>query len=258
MSKKFIFSIITIIILGGGILAGTYLVSQNQDIREKAAPATSLSLEPSTQGKNPGQTFNLIVNADTGENKITGVDVDLTFNPEVMQITQMVAMPAISNLSSIIKNGEIDNTAGRARFATYTANKDQAVSGNLNMISVTGTILTNAVGGSYQISFSDVTTLAAADEGVNVVINKSPATVVVSGGVVDDPTPTPTDGGIGGGDIKLPTSTPTPTTRATATTRPTVAPTVPSDLPVTGVSFPLIGSLGLGVAALVFSLFLAF
>lgn len=267
---KIILSILGFLVLGAGIIAGVYLVSKNQDIREKAAPATTLSLFPSSQEKSGGQTFNLTIKANSGENKITGIDIEVKFNPAVIQMTQMSATSAISNLSTVIKNGEINNITGKARFVAFTASKDNAISGSLDIITLSGTIVSGAPVGNAQITFSDSSTVAAADEGVNVIITTAPANISVSsfdGSNVVSPTPTsvatsasrtatPTQaatlapGGVGGGNVTQPTAT------ATATTTPQA--TVPADVPVTGVSLPLIGSLSLGIVALVFSLFLAF
>ena len=223
------------------------------------------------------------MNANTNENKITGIDIEVSFDPSVIQLTQMSATSSISNLSTIIKNGEINNTTGKARFAAFTVTKSQAISGNLSLISLTGTIANNAVSGSYPITFTENTTLAAADEGQNVLINKSSATVTVSsgGGGTQQPTATATatstaratatstsagrtptatatstsSGGVGGSNVTLPTTTSTPIQSGP---KQTAQPTIPADVPVTGVSLPFIGGVSLGLIVIATSLFLVF
>ncbi len=285
MDKKtigIILGIIGFVVLAGGIFAGVFLVSKNQDIREKAAPATTLSLFPATQNKAVGESFALTVNANSGENKITGIDIEVTFNPAVVQMNQMSATSAISKLSTVIKNGEINNTTGKARFVAFTASKDNAVSGSLDIITLSGTIISSAAQGASQLTFSQSSTVAATDEGVNVIINSIPATITVvssngNSNVVSPtatataiptatatsttasrtstPTATPTlaPGGIGGGTSPTATATTKPTTTATAKS---VATSVP--VPVTGVSLPFVGGVTLGVGAILLSLFLAF
>lgn len=280
MSKKtkIIISILGFLVLIAGIAAGVYLVQKNQDIREKAAPATTLSLSPSTINKNPGQTINLTINANTNENKITGIDIEVSFDSSVIQLNQMSATSSISNLSTIIKNGEINNTTGKARFAAFTVTKSQAISGNISLISLTGTIVNNAISGNYPITFTENTTLAAADEGQNVLINKSSASVIVSsgGGGTQQPTATATatstakatatatstpiqsgstSGGTGGSNVTVPTTTPTPIQSGP---KQAAVQTSTPDLPVTGVSLPFMAGVSLGVIGIVTSLFLAF
>ena len=271
-TKKVIFSVFAFLILASGIVAGVYLVQKDQDIREKAAPATNLSFVPSSVSRNPGQTLNLTVNANTGENKITGIDIEISFVPAVIQLSEMKPMPAISPLSTIIKNGVIDNTAGKARYAAFTINRDDAVFGDLNILSLTGTIVSSAVSGSSDVSFTTLTTISAVDEGVNVIVNKTSANVSVSSGSTQStatasPTsagatatasPVPT-GGVGGAGITTATPTPTRTPTVAPTTTTTTAPTSTlPPVPVTGVSLPLFGTVTLGVGALILSLFLAF
>ena len=265
---KIIISSLGFLVLIAGIVAGVYLVQKNQDIREKAAPATNLTFSPSTTTKNPGQTINLTINADTGENKITGIDIEVSFNPAVIQLTQMIPTSAISNLSTVIKNGEINNTTGKARFAAFTVTKTQAVSGNISLITLTGTVVNNAVSGNYPITFTETTTISAADEGQNVIVNKSVASIIISSGgnatiqptatataaSTKTPTAKPTSG-TGGSNVTLPTKTPTATPTALNSTSQA---TIPPDLPVTGISFPLIGSVSLGLITIIASLFLAF
>jgi len=142
--KKIVIGTLGFLVLAAGIVAGTYLVSKNQDIREKAAPSTSLSFFPTVVTKNPGQTFNLTINADTGENKITGIDIEISYDPAAIQLTQMKGTASIAPLSSIIKNGEINNTTGKARFVSYTAVKTDAISGNLDILDISGNILSSA------------------------------------------------------------------------------------------------------------------
>lgn len=95
-------------------------------------------------------------------------------------MTQMSATSAISNLATVIKNGEINNTTGKARFVAFTASKDNAVSGSLDIITLSGTMVSDAPVGNAQITFSDSSTVAAADEGVNVIVTTTPANISVT------------------------------------------------------------------------------
>ncbi len=252
MNKKVIFSIIVALVLGGGIIAGVYLVSKNQDIREKAAPATSLSFNPSTQNLKQGQGLSTSVKMDTGENSVTGIDIEITFNPAVFQISQLSPTSSIAVFTNVITN-QIDNTGGKARFSAFTIDKTKAVKGNVSIITISGTVVAGAPVGAYQISFGPLTNIAATLEGQNVVINKTASTINVAvasaaGGATATPTSQPQA-----------TSTPTVTSVATATATSnlgggggyTATPT--PALPVAGVSLPFMLSAGLGVGLLLLS-----
>lgn len=281
---KIIISVVGFLVLAAGIVAGTYLVQKNQDIREKAAPSTNLSFFPSVVTKSAGQTFDLTINADTGENKLTGIDVEIAYDPNVIELVSVTPTSSIVSLSTVIKDGTPNNTTGLARFAVFTVMKTDAVSGNLDIINISGKVKAGAANGQYPITFTQTTTMAAVDEGLSVVVNTTPANVTVSSTgssgatatatstATRTPSPTPTTaGGVGGAQITLPTATATTksaTAAATATTKATVtsssatakpaAATTPPDLPVTGVSLPFVGGIVLGMGAIIASLFLAF
>jgi len=243
MSKlKLTFSIFGLLLLVAGLISGTILVRKNQDIREKAAPASSLSIFPISQNKFPGQSINLSVKLNTGENQVTGIDIQLIFDPSAIQLSQISATSAIVSFRNVIKN-EINNSGGTARFAAFTLDKLEAISGDLDILNISGSILNSATSGSYQISFDSITSVSAVDEGQNVLISMVPGTIDVSGGIV------PTNS---------PTFTPTPTNTFTSTTIPTATPTIslnstltseatiPPNLPVSGISFPTIVSFVFG------------
>lgn len=144
--------------------------NMNFDIREKAAPSTTLLISPNYQDLNPSQDFNLTVGIDSGENVVTGIDVELVFDPKIMQVTEIIPTTAIANLNNIIKK-EIDNTNGKLRFATFTSNNSNGIKGNFAILNLTSKTLDSAINGNYKVSFTNLTTVAAVGEGVNVVNN---------------------------------------------------------------------------------------
>ena len=248
--KRIIFSIFGVLVLVGGLTAGLILMQRNQDIREKAAPASSLSILPSSQIKNPGQSVNFSVKIDTGANNVTGVDIQIKFNPSAIQITQIQPTSALSSFTNVIKN-QIDNTAGKAYFAAFTLDSSRALNGNFDILNISGTIPNSAADGSYQIGFDPATLASATNEGVNVIIAMTPGSVNVaaSGGSTPTPTPVSTPTPIG-------TATPTAAPTKTATPAATSQPELPDDLPVSGVSFPFILTVGLSTFMILGSLFL--
>ena len=64
-NKAIVIGAIIFTILLAGIVAGVYLVQQQQELREKAAPATTISFLPQTKTAEVGETVKLSVNIDT-------------------------------------------------------------------------------------------------------------------------------------------------------------------------------------------------
>lgn len=194
--KKVLVSVIIFVILAIGIFAGVYLVQQNQDINEKAAPSSNLLFSPQTISVTRGQNFTTNSRISTGANKITGIDIEFTYNPAAITLSQMTPTSGLVNFTSVIRN-EIDNTNGKARYIAYVLDRNLGISGDIDILTLTGTVLTNSTAGSYQISYSAITTLAALNESQNVVTGKTPLTLNVtlptaSSSPTPSPSPSPT------------------------------------------------------------------
>ena len=294
MAKKIILSVLAFFILAAGVVAGVLLVQRNQDIREKAAPATTLSFSPLTQTKSPNQTATFNVSMNTGENLVTGLDIEIIFDPTILKVDQVTPTSALANFATPIKN-EIDNTVGKIRYATYTVDKTKALTGDLDVLTITGTILGTAANGTYQITYGANTVVAATLEGQNVLIDKAAGSIVIADGLTASPSPTPspskspspsptgtfdafssatptvtaTSTASGTGTSRATaTSTATSTSRATATATSTSASTptsnstatatATSNLPVTGISFPFVLVSLVGFILIITSLLLVF
>ena len=254
-SKKIVLIIIGVLVLIGGVAVGVFLVSKNQDIREKAAPATTVYIQPSTQNKNPSDTFTLSVNMDTGVNQITGVDIRLNYNQNLIEVTSIQKGSGISVFDGTISN-TFDNTTGKILYAVYTANRANAITGlGIEVLTVNGNIKSTA-SGTATFSFDPATLIYGVDESQNVIIGMTPGSIVIAGAAgqpTATPTPTPTAtsaNGLGGGSLPTPTPTPVPlqTTSGQATQPP---------LPVSGASLPSIIGIAVGVFAVIGSLLFA-
>ena len=195
-------------------MAGVALVKQKQKLEKKAAASTNLSFIPSSVSVVRGQNFSISSKMDTGSNAVTGIDIDIRYNPAVLHISQVQPTSAISNFTYVISSKTfINNSLGEARYVTYTADSTLGVTGNVNILTITGSVLSNAAPGSYQITYGRPPTLviAVGEEG-DVLQNVSAGTIIVT-----LPTPTPT---------VTPTPTPTPTNTPTPTPTPTPLPVI--------------------------------
>lgn len=254
MNKKVVLYIISTLVLIAGIVVGVILVQQNQDIREKAAPATSVFISPANQSKNPGNTFTFSVNMDTGVNQITGVDIRLNYDPNLVEVTSIQKGSGISALDSQITN-TFSNTTGKISYAIFTVNKTNAVTGSvISILTVNGNIKNTA--GNASFSFDPATTISGINEGQNVIINSTPGNIIISSA---RGTATPTATATATATSRT-TATATATSTATSTTKATntsvtVTPT-PAPIPVTGISIPTYFGIGLGFIAIFGSLLL--
>jgi hypothetical protein len=190
MSKKIILSLLTAILAVGGIMAGVALVKQKQKLEKEAAASTNLSFSPSPLNAVRGQSFTVSSKMDTGTNSVTGIDIDIFYNPAVLHISQVQPTSAISNFTQTVPNKIfINNNLGEARYVAFTVDSTLGVTGNVNILTITGSVLSTAAPGSYQITYGRPPTLViAAGEG-GVLQNVSAGTIIVT---TPTPTPTPT------------------------------------------------------------------
>lgn len=251
MQKK-ILAIIGLLIFIAAIPIGVLLVQRTQEIRERAAPATNLSLTPVQASYDAGQTFTLSVNINTGTNLVAATELHITFNPQVVEAQKI---SAASFLPVVILPGTINNTAGQATI-TIGSQPTEPKTG-------TGTLATikfrGKVAGSANIAFGSATKVTDAKD-QNVLAGTSPSTITIAA-VIPSPaaaaTASPTSIS---SPSPIPTLEPTSTVKATSTAKSTttVKASASPDLPVTGVSWPTVIAAAGGFALLIFGVILAF
>lgn len=222
-SRKKILGIVAIVIVVIALVAGLILVKRNQDIREDAAAATSVSISPTTQTRARGVNFSYSVVMNTGVNRISGVDIRLNYNPNAVEVTSISRGTGIQVLDQEVPGNGFDNTAGTIKYLTFTLDRTKAVTGsNLEVLKVNARVKSTAAAGSYPITFNSNTVFSAVGETQDVIINRTGGNVVVTTATptpvitatpVRTATPTPTR-----------TPTPTPTRTATPTSTPTATP----------------------------------
>lgn len=263
-SKSFAIVLVIMVFLGVSVFLGVYLVGQQANVSEKAAPATAIYITPGTQSKAPGSSFSFTVNMDTSTNSVTGVDTRLVFNPSVMQIISIQQGAGVTNLNQTIAN-TYDNATGTLNYAIFTLNGSNAVQGSgIEVLKVNAQVVNGAAAGSYTITFDPATAASASQEGQNVLVSRNQGTIVVTGtssGSTATPTPTPT-----GTRTATPTATATATGNSTAT--PTPAPTqsptsvpatstplgtqsTPIPIPDSGTDWPTFVALGFGLLTII-------
>lgn len=233
-----VFSILGVLVLTGGLATGLILVRQNQNIAEKAAPATSVFVTPGSQSKNPGDNFTFSVDISTGANNVTAIDIRMTFNPAAVKILSLEKGSGAAGLDASISD-VFDNTAGTITYSIYTLNTANALNGSsIEVLKVNATVLPGAAAGDYNLGFDPATSAAAALEGQNVIISRTQGILTV-GGASGSPSPTPS-----GSESPTPSPTPStsPTPGGTATPAPTPTPSGTGSTSSVKVSSPSSGS----------------
>lgn len=187
------------------VLSVGRFISKPTNIVQKASISTRLSIDPSTITANRNQDLIFNVKMDTSNNKITGIDIQLNFNPNAVQISSISRGNDVNDLNNTINNN-FDNTAGKINYAIFTLNKGVAVQGSdVDVLQIKAKTVANAAAGSYRIEFDASSAISATSESQNALIGTSPTTVTIN--LNATPLPTPEE-----------TETPTPT--ATATSEP--------------------------------------
>jgi hypothetical protein len=186
---------IAVFLLVIGVVAGIVLVQSPQELRERAAPATTLFISPATQSKNNGDTVNFSVLMDTGTNQVIGMDLVLNYDPSILTVTSISKGAGLSNFDSVVRNN-IDNTGGAITYSVFTVDRTKAISGsNIVSLDVIATVKSGAPLGNSTITLLPQTSVAALGEGQNVISSKVGATIQITTATASTSTPTPTTAG---------------------------------------------------------------
>lgn len=246
--KKIIAAVLGIVVLIMGVAFGVLLVGQNQDFREKAAPATTLSLSASTTTPVAGDEFTVSVQADTGPNEVIAAELYFTFDPAIVEVTNVTPGAFFSDPEVV--GPVIDNEVGELDYVIFILPGVTPSSGVGELAEISFRAKTV---GSTTIALTNDSLVGATDENAqNVLIGTTPVTVNVvadgigGGNAAVTPTATPTPTGTAN-----PTATPTPTTAASGGTSATSTPTptieLPDELMDSGVPMPTIFGAAIGV-----------
>ncbi len=194
------------------IPASVFLSMRSQELRKRAAPATTLSLTPATLTKAVGEDFTLEVKMDTADNQIVAVELNLTFDPTKLQAEWIRNGTMFPN---ILSSGTVGS--GTASIALGATNTTTPITG-------TGTVATikfkalAATSAPVSVRFATDTFVGALNEGsTNALTSSTPATITITDTTGATVTPTTTISGTVTPTSRFtPTLTPTPTSTASA------------------------------------------
>lgn len=185
--KKVVTMIAGLLVIG--ILpAAIYLVNTRQDIRKKAAPATTLAITPASLAKKIDDTFSMEVVIDTGENQVVAAELHLSYDPTKLEAQTITNGPLFPN---ILASGTIEG--GAASITVGAADAKQPVKGKSTVAVVRFKAIAKT-DSPTSIKLSPNTFVGGLGEGaVNVLVGTTPATVTITETQAQTtPSPTPT------------------------------------------------------------------
>lgn len=273
--KKIAISLILILVLVGGFVAGVILIRDRQDIEEKAAVPggdAEVSILPTSGSYDPGDTVPISIYLNTANIPINGVQVRLFYpfsgsTPEIRASNIEVNPALISSGDWTCTTLEVTELEGNVNIdvgCSIIAANGFSTNADTLLVTMDLTIerapQINPVEIRFDPNQSKVKQLSNGED--ILLIPQSSATYTISGGEVTQPTATPTPTDVPPGDptptpTTVPSVTPTPTTVVTAT--PTSIPTITATptLMESGFSYPTLIGIGLAILVIMGSLALA-
>lgn len=183
-----------------------FFVSKRQELRKKAAPATSLEVKPATETIVVGEEFIKTIRIDTGENTVSAAVVEVVFDKTKLNATKIEAGDFITE---ILEAGVITEDKASITLGSGPGRQKKGL-GTLAKI----TFQALEEGENIRMTLGPSTKVAGIDESTDVLTTRGVfGTVTITADALE-PTATPT-----------PLSTPTPTPTATPTRSETQAPT---------------------------------
>ena len=233
--KKIVFFVVGFILLIT-IPAIVYFVGQSQDIRSKAAPATTLLFSPTTVTKPVDEQFTVNVDMNTGTNNVTAVKVVVTFDStklEATSITNGAFAPKIT-ASGVVAAG----TASITVAANNTTAPMQGT-GTIAIVRFKGKAATTA---PVQLKFDTTTFGSGLTESTNVITTLGTASVNITASTsnVAEANAASQESIIVTTDTAAVLPTATPITKLTPTPTPTGVAVIPNDPTPTGTESALL------------------
>lgn len=175
------------ILLGGSLLFLFFLLfalfltssqiqktEERQEIRTRAAAATILSFSPASLTIAPNQTFTLNILINTGTNRVTAAEIQVTFDNTKLQAQSI--SPG-SFLTTVLLPGTIDQARGKASITLGSGTTPQQGSSTLVTLTFKAT---NPTGNSPTNIVLNGSQVAAIGEPGNVITQLSPAYITIA------------------------------------------------------------------------------
>jgi len=188
-----------------------FFVGKNQELRQKAAPATTLAITPASVSLKAGETTVLTIEINTAENRVATAKLSLTYDMTKLEAQSITNGPLAPRILSpgVVAPGMATITVGAENTAKPISGR-----GGVALLRIKG--LDSAQGPASVQFTADTQAAGIGEQPVNVLIGSTGATVTIQGTQLGLT-------GMGGPPASLSgTLTPTPTsTPAAGTPTPT-------------------------------------
>lgn len=151
-----------------------------------AVPDSRLYFEPQNLSVNPGSNFSLTLKINPGTNRVSAVELYLSFDKTRLQLNNLTASTAFP---TVLKSATIDGTTGTASI-TLGSPPDSPVTTIAEVVTLDFSVKSNASAGNAGVAVVNTSKAAAVGETGNVIVSSGygSATVAV---VVPSPSPSP-------------------------------------------------------------------
>jgi cell division septation protein DedD len=245
MKKSLVIFIVLFIL--ASIPLVVYLVNQRQEIRKKAAPATTLSFSPETASKEIGETFSLDIIVDPGENSIAAAELYVIFDPTKLKGLTIegttyfpnvfLSPPITGGIASITLGSPMDEPMDEQGIIATILFEAKAATVGTTKVELTANCEVGGIGEQGNVLIENgrtpalITVLA-----VQATPTPTPSpTVTTTPGATATPTVTTTPGA-----TSTPEATSTPTSSSEEEPAATNTPTPTPEMPDSGIVFPTI------------------
>jgi hypothetical protein len=187
-----------------------FFVGKNQELRQKAAPATTLAITPASVSLKAGETTVLTIEIDTAENRVATAKLSLTYDTTKLEAQSITNGPLAPRILSpgVVAPGMAAITVGAENTAKPISGR-----GGIALLRIKG--LDSAQGPASVQFAADTQAAGIGEQPVNVLIGSTGATVTIQGTQLGLT-------GMGGPPASLSgTLTPTPSTPVAGTPTPT-------------------------------------
>ncbi|MEK7092580.1 MAG: cohesin domain-containing protein [Patescibacteria group bacterium] len=194
MPKKTLFLILTLTLIASGLLYIALSSKTNENstlpplINRQVTPIpdsqTTLSINPATLTASQATSSSVMVDINTGSNKVTAVQIELTYDPKALGNVAIAMPPVNQNFfsNSVVLLKEIDTVKGKITYAVGIPPTGSAKSGTGSIAVITFTPLLFA--GQTTISFNP-STLVTAENATQSVLKSATNTTILFSGVTN-------------------------------------------------------------------------
>jgi len=181
MDKRTI-AVISIVLILAAIPLTVYLLEKRQELRTGAVASTVLSF-PTGVDKRVGDSFAVDIQIDTGENRVSGADLEITFDPNVLECLSLSPGNFLVNPNAWYE--DIDNDSGRIVYTlgSFDSRRGSGVFASIDFRAKNV--------GTSPLRFGAGTSVAGIGEDEALQETVSGTVIVSEGGVTPTPTPTP-------------------------------------------------------------------